>query len=155
MKTSRTFSLLLCLLGVLTPVFPQTESSATSDRLPLKPGKELRIKTEEGTWLSLDVSPDGKTIVFDMLGDLYTLPISGGKATQITRGLALDNQPRYSPDGKKIVYVSDRSGAENLWILDVGFTVEDTTAASDTTGLKQLTQGTGGSYCSPEWTPDG
>ncbi len=122
--------------------------------LPLKAERTIRLKTDEFTWMSLDVSPDGKIIVFDMLGDLFTVPITGGKAKQITRGLALDNQPRFSPDGKKIVFTSDRSGAENLWLLDVGFTVEDTTSASDTTGLKQLTQGSG-AYCSPEWTPDG
>jgi WD40 repeat protein len=144
MKTSRTFLLLLCLLGPLAPVFSQSESD--SDRLPLKPGKELRIKTEEGTWLSLDVSPDGKTIVFDLLGDLFTLPIAGGRATALTSGMAVDAQPRYSPDGKRIVFLSDRNGETNVWIVN-----------SDGSSPVQLThtETINVSYASPEWSPDG
>ena len=68
--------------------------------LPLKSDRTIEFTTDEGTWVSLDVSPDGKTIVFDLLGDLYTLPIDGGDAKAITTGLAFDSQPRYSPDGK-------------------------------------------------------
>jgi Tol biopolymer transport system component len=101
------------------------------------------------------VSPDGSTIVFELLGDLYTMPIAGGKATRISSGLALDTQPRFSPDGKRLVFVSDRGGAENLWLLEVGRTIVDTTAAADSTGLKALTKGPNTAYASPEWTPDG
>ncbi|HXD48634.1 MAG TPA: hypothetical protein VN600_07670, partial [Gemmatimonadaceae bacterium] len=86
--------------------------------LPLTPATPLKFTTDEGTWLSLDLSPDGRTIVFEMLGDLYTLPIAGGKATRITSGQAFDAQPHYSPDGKSIVFVSDRSGSNNLWIAN-------------------------------------
>ena len=68
--------------------------------------------------MSLDVSPDGRTLVFDLLGDLYTLPIGGGSATRITSGSGFDGQPRFSPDGRSIVFVSDRSGGENLWLVD-------------------------------------
>ena len=68
--------------------------------LPLTPTKALKFTTDEGTWLSLDLSPDGRTIVFELLGDIYTLPIEGGKATRITSGQAFDAQPHYSPDGK-------------------------------------------------------
>src|SRR5881397_696518 len=71
--------------------------------LPLKNTRPLKFTTDEGTWLSLDVSPDGQTIVFELLGDLYTLPIAGGEARRITSGPAFDTQPRYSPDGRKIV----------------------------------------------------
>jgi len=90
------------------------------------------------------VSPDGRTIVFDMMGDLYTLPIAGGTATRLTHGLAFDMQPRFSPDGKRIVFVSDRSGGDNVWLLDL--------ASGDTT---QVTRGNDNLYVSPEWTPDG
>src|SRR5450759_1174426 len=85
-------------------------------RLPLKPERKIQFTTDEGTWLSLDVSRDGKTVLFDLLGDLYTVPITGGEAKAITTGLAFDSQAVYSPDGSMIALVSDRSGSENLWI---------------------------------------
>lgn len=137
---------------------PDTTAAKKKDKkrdLPLKAERTISFNTTEATWLSLDVSPDGRSIVFELLGDLYTLPITGGKATRITSGLALDTQPRYSPDGKRFVFVSDRSGAENLWLLDAGRTIDDTTAAADTTGLKALTKGSNNAYASPEFTPDG
>ncbi len=112
--------------------------------LPLKTARTHTFTTTTGTWLSLDVSPDGQQIVFDLLGDLYTLPIAGGKATQITSGMGYDAQPRFSPDGKRIIFVSDRSGGENLWLLSVD--------GKDTT---QLTKGNSNQYTSPEWTLDG
>ena len=73
------------------------------------------INVTEGTWVSLDVSPDGSTIVFDLLGDIYSLPIEGGKATAITQGMAWDIQPRFSPDGSQIAFISDRDGGDNVW----------------------------------------
>ena len=60
-----------------------------------------------------------KTIAFDLMGDIYTIPIDGGKATAITTGIAFDTHPRYSPDGKKLLFTSDRSGSENVWIIDM------------------------------------
>ncbi|HEX8881746.1 MAG TPA: hypothetical protein VF749_17010, partial [Candidatus Acidoferrum sp.] len=83
--------------------------------LPLKPGRKVEFTTDEGTWLSLDVSPDGKTIVFELLGDIYTLPIEGGQAKLVDGGMAFDSQPRFSPDGKWIAFLSDREGVENVW----------------------------------------
>lgn len=112
--------------------------------LPLEGVRTVRVATDEGTWLSLDVSPDGSTLVFDLLGDLYTLPIGGGRATRITSGLAFDTQARWSPDGSRVLFVSDRSGGENLWTLEV--------ASGDTT---QITKGNGSTWMSPDWTPDG
>src|SRR5918992_3753820 len=85
--------------------------------LSLDPSRSISLDTDEGSWISLDVSPDGRTIVFDLLGDLYTLPIAGGAATQLTRGMAYDAQPRFSPDGKRVVFTSDRDGGDNVWHL--------------------------------------
>ena len=112
--------------------------------LPLEGARNVRVTTDEGTWLSVDVSPDGSTVLFDLLGDLYTVPIAGGSATRITSGLAFDTQARYSPDGSKILFVSDRSGGENLWTLEP--------ATGDTV---QITKGNGSTWMSPDWTPDG
>jgi Tol biopolymer transport system component len=112
--------------------------------LPLITTRTLEFTTDEGSWISLDVSPDGRTIVFELLGDLYTLPITGGAATRITSGQAYDMQPRYSPDGRKLVFVSDRDGAENLWVSD-----------ADGANARALTTTERDSYMSPVWTPDG
>jgi len=114
------------------------------DSLPLGTTRTVSFDASEGTWISLDVSPDGKTIVFELLGDIYTLPSTGGTATRITSGPAFDSQPRWSPDGKRIVFLTDRSGAENVWLMD-----------PDGSHSKALTKGTNNLYASPEWTPDG
>jgi len=121
-----------------------TRRTAPESELPLIPTRALSFTTDEGTWLSLDLSPDGRTIVFDLLGDLYTLPATGGAATRITSGSGLDGQPRWSPDGKSIVFVSDRSGSENLYLVD-----------PDGKNVRALTRGAGMAYVSPDFTPDG
>lgn len=104
-------------------------TNSTEDIWPLRPltknwdiGKSLNRTLEtvldEGTWMNLDVSPDGKEILFDLLGEIYTLPIEGGDAKLIKGGPSFDIQPRYSPDGKSILYTSDQSGIDNIWIMD-------------------------------------
>lgn len=120
------------------------EKGKKDEGLPLKPGGKLEFTTDEGTWMSLDVSPDGQTIVFDLLGDLYTLPITGGEAKRIIGDMSFESQPRFSPDGKRIAFLSDRSGAENVWLAD-----------ADGSNLKALTKGRNQAFCSPNWTPDG
>ncbi|MDX1462639.1 MAG: amidohydrolase, partial [Marinirhabdus sp.] len=80
--------------------------------------KTHRFTTDEGTWMNLDVSPDGKTIVFDMLGDIYTVPVSGGKAEVLRSGIPFEVQPRFSPDGSKISFTSDAGGGDNIWVMD-------------------------------------
>src|SRR5579863_5666421 len=103
-----TFVALIILIGAV----------ARGDDLPLKAARTFSLTTDEGTWMSLDVSPDGKTVVFDLLGHLYTMPVEGGQAKALTSGFSLDSQPRYSHDGKRIVFVSDRSGDDNLWVIN-------------------------------------
>ncbi|HEX6316340.1 MAG TPA: amidohydrolase family protein [Gemmatimonadaceae bacterium] len=120
------------------------QSTAAKPDLPLVPTRSIALDTDEGSWISLDVSPDGRTIVFDLLGDLYTLPMSGGAASQLTRGMMYDAQPRFSPDGRLVVFTSDRDGGDNVWTIDV---------ASGKT--RQITKGKSNRYRSPEWTPDG
>ncbi|PIQ48170.1 MAG: amidohydrolase [Cytophagales bacterium CG12_big_fil_rev_8_21_14_0_65_40_12] len=126
----------------------QTDSTKTDKKkkkdLPLEAGRTFEFDLTEGSWIALDVSPDGKTIVFDFLGDLYTIPIAGGDATQITEGMQFDSQPRFSPDGKKVIFISDESGGENVWTYDF-----------DTQKKNQVTKGNSNNYQSPEWTPDG
>ncbi|MEM9547774.1 MAG: amidohydrolase family protein [Bacteroidota bacterium] len=80
--------------------------------------KTITINTDEGTWMNLDVSPDGETIAFDMLGDIFTMPIAGGKATAIRTGLAWEVQPRWSPNGKKLLFTSDAGGGDNIWTMN-------------------------------------
>ncbi|WP_410221365.1 amidohydrolase family protein [Pedobacter sp.] len=82
------------------------------------PTKTFSITTNEGTWMNLDVSPDGKEIVFDLLGDIYVMPITGGKAKLLSGGIAYEVQPRFSPNGKYISYTSDKGGGDNIWIMD-------------------------------------
>jgi len=127
---------------------PKKDSTDTDDDkkpgLPLKATRRIPIKTTEGTWMSLDVSPDGKTIAFDFLGDIFTMPITGGKPTQFTKGLALDTHPKFSPDGTKLLFISDRSGGNNVWWF-----------ALDKSDSIQVTEGNTDIYQSAEWTPDG
>src|SRR5688572_24588616 len=89
--------------------------STRRDGLTLASARTISFETSEGTWMNLDVSPDGSTLVFDLLGDVYTLPMAGGRATRITSGMAYDIHPVFSPDGKRIAYISDASGSDNIW----------------------------------------
>src|SRR5262249_3408735 len=111
---------------------------------PRSDARRITFTTSEATWSSLDVSPDGQTIVFDLLGDLYTLPIGGGTAKRLTSGPAYDTQPRYSPDGKTIAFTSDRSGIENVWLMD-----------ADGSNPRALTTEKDAYVRSPSWTSDG
>ncbi|MGQ0558600.1 MAG: amidohydrolase family protein [Sphingosinicella sp.] len=111
------------------------------------PGARVRqvpIDVAEGTWMSVDVSPDGRTIAFDLLGDIYTMPIAGGRATRITSGLAYDMQPRFSPDGRLIAFTSDRGGGDNIWVMN-----------ADGSGARAITRETFELLNNPTWSPDG
>ncbi|MEO6258770.1 MAG: amidohydrolase, partial [Thermoanaerobaculia bacterium] len=110
---------------------------------PPGPHSDVPLDVTQGTWMSLDVSPDGKEIAFDLLGDLYTIPIGGGEAKELTRGVAWDMQPRYSPDGKWIAFTSDRAGGDNIW-----------TVRGDGSDPKQVTKETFRLVNQPSWSPD-
>ena len=115
--------------------------------LPLKAEGKISFTTDEGTWMSLDLSPDGQTIVFDLVGDIYTLAINGGEAKKIIGDMSFESQPKFSPDGKQIVFISDRTGGENLYVCQ-----------PDGSEIKPITKGRGNdivSYLSPAWTSDG
>ena len=140
------------------PSAPQEDEAGESDKegdkdkkkdewdVEKAPGERtsVAIDTDEGTWISLDVSPDGKTIVFDLLGDLYSLPIAGGEATPLTTGMAWDMQPRYSPDGRFIAFTSDRKGGDNIFVLPV-----------EGGEARQVTKESFRLLNSPTWSPDG
>lgn len=82
------------------------------------PTQLIEFETSEGTWMSVDVSPDGETIVFDLLGHIYEMPIEGGAATALTSGRSWNHLPRYSPDGTEIAFTSDRDGVDNIWVMN-------------------------------------
>lgn len=112
--------------------------------LPIEADRTISLQTNEGSWLSLDVHPEGDRIIFDYMGDLYEIPKQGGEAKQLTRGMAFDTQPRYSPDGESVVFISDRSGGDNIWILD-----------PESKEVEQRTRGNNYRFQSPVYTPDG
>ena len=142
----------LIMAGLATPAVVSAQDGEEVDEatellkegLPLTPGRTLSETFTEGSWISLDVSPDGQTIVFDLLGDLYTMPFAGGTATSLTQGMAFDGQPRFSPDGQTVAFISDRSGGDGLWTISV-----------DKADTVRITKGNNSAYQSPEWTPDG
>jgi len=110
---------------------------------PPGPQYDVPIDVTEGTWLSLDVSPDGKEIAFDLLGDIYTIPMTGGEARSLTSGIAWDMQPRYSPNGKWIAFTSDRAGGDNIWIMN-----------RDGSKPQQVSKETFRLLNEPYWSPD-
>ncbi len=140
-----TLSVLCIFMGFTFQSSAQQKAGEPShEDLPLEAERSVSLDTDEGTWLSLDVHPDGEKIIFDYMGNLYELPMDGGEATQLTEGMGFDSQPQYSPDGNKIVFISDRSGGENVWILDL-----------ESMEVEQRTTGNNYRMQDPAWTPDG
>ncbi|KAA3608071.1 MAG: amidohydrolase [Planctomycetota bacterium] len=138
----------LCtLLGLgLNPQVPDPQNSAAEWQVQefRGPSYPVEVDSREGTWMSVDVHPGGQELVFDFLGDLYRLPIEGGKAVSLISGPAWQYQPRYSPDGQSIVFCSDQGGGDNLWIMD-----------RDGQNPRALTTESFRLINSPAWTPDG
>jgi len=143
-------SLLLASLLASTAAVAQTPPAAPAKPkwdVNAPPGmvtREVKLDVAEGSWMNLDVSPDGKTIAFDLLGDIYTMPITGGTPTRIASGLAFEQQPRFSPDGKRIAFVSDRGGGDNVWLMNL-----------DGSDKRQLTKEDFRLLNQPSWSPDG
>lgn len=120
-----------------TPAWDVTQARGTT--------RDIDFTTSEGTWMSVDISPDGAWIVFDLLGHIYRMPAAGGEATALTQnsGVALNFHPRISPDGKLIAFISDRRGQNNLWVMN-----------ADGSNQHQVTRLPGASFA-PFFTPDG
>lgn len=115
------------------------------------PTRTIEFTTSEGTRINPDVSPDGRTVVFDHLGDLYLLDIAGGKARPLTRGPAMDFRPRFSPDGRRVAFVSDRNGTDNLWMVNVNGGDATMISTQDPTQRTKDVM----FFITPSWSPDG
>ncbi|TMJ20269.1 MAG: amidohydrolase [Alphaproteobacteria bacterium] len=143
----RSFAALSLLLVSTTALAQRPARDADAWDVNAPPGARLRqvpINVDEGTWMNVDVSPDGRTIAFDLLGDIYTMPIGGGTPTRITSGLAFDMQPRFSPDGRLIAFTSDRGGGDNIWVMN-----------TDGSGARAITRETFRLLNAPTWSADG
>ncbi|WP_223787688.1 amidohydrolase family protein [Marinicella meishanensis] len=143
---------LLLMTAVLMPLWASAEAANEATEKPTEwdvnkpPGEAVMvdINTTTGTWMNVDVSPDGRLLVFDLLGDIYTMPFAGGQATNITNSMAWDMQPQFSPDGSRLVFTSDQGGGDNIWIMAV-----------DGSDQQQVTQEKFRLLNSPSWSPDG
>lgn len=134
--------LIFSLLFYGSSVFAQDEWNVSAPKLG--DSKEISFTTDEGTWMNLDVSPDGKQIVFDLLGDIYNMPVSGGKAKLLRGGHAYEIQPRFSPDGSQILFTSDAGGGDNIWVMN-----------ADGSDARQITKENFRLLNNAAWTPDG
>lgn len=107
---------------------------------------DIAFTTDEGTFMSLDVSPDGQWITFDLLAHVYRVPITGGEAENLTQnsGVATNYHPTFSPDGKQIAFISDRAGQSNLWVMD-----------ADGSNARQVVSDLNARHVTPAWSADG
>ena len=138
------FNVLTLLLILAIPLKSQEDNEKWNVAEPGEPYKEVTITTSEGTWMNLDVSPDGSSIVFEMLGDIYIMPVTGGQATLLRGGYPFEVQPRFSPDGKKISFTSDAGGGDNIWIMNL-----------DGSNPRQITKESFRLLNNAVWSPDG
>ncbi len=141
-----------CLVCVIGPLAVAAAEPPTWDvEASFGPTQDVTLDVREGTWMSIDVHPSGQRICFDLLGDLYELPIRGGDARKLTDGAAWDMAPRYSPDGKHIAFVSDRGGGDNLWRIPADVAGPEAARVA----AKPLSSESFRLVSAPAWTPDG
>ncbi|MFN0015344.1 MAG: amidohydrolase family protein [Saprospiraceae bacterium] len=135
----------ICLFAFTTTLFSQADKKKWDVSAPEGiPYSDAAFTVTEGTWMNLDVSPDGKTIAFDLLGDIYTMPAAGGDATCIRSGIAWEVQPRFSPDGTQLLFTSDAGGGDNIWVMN-----------NDGSKARQVTTESFRLLNNPAWMPDG
>jgi imidazolonepropionase-like amidohydrolase/Tol biopolymer transport system component len=130
--------------AVLAADEPAKDKKKWDVNKPPGPAATVNIDTRTGTWMSVDVSPDGKQIVFDLLGDLYLLPIGGGEAKALTHSIAWEMQARFSPDGKQLAFMSDAAGGDNIWVMNV-----------DGSGAREVSKEKFRLLNNPVWHPNG
>jgi len=128
---------------------PAPQSHADPSVTLMPPQGRTRVvdfTTDEGTWMALDVAPNGEWLTFDLLGHIYRLPIAGGVAVPLTdnSGNALNFQPSISPDGRRIAFISDRQGQNNVWVMEADGT------RPTPVFLDRETR-----FMYPSWAPDG
>lgn len=126
-------------------LFVGSPALAEGDKLTLVPTRTLEQTFDEGTWMMPSLSPDGRTILFDLLGDIWAVDAKGGEARPVLTGMAFEHHPVFSPDGRQFAFVSDRSGVTNLWVADV-----DGGKARQLSHDKELTI-----YSMPVWSANG
>lgn len=101
-----------CMLALTAPLAAQ-DPAAQQDIA------EAELPEGEAAWLRYPaLSPDGSTLVFSYKGDLWTVPIAGGDAVQLTRHPAYDYRPVWSPDGRHVAFASDRFGSFQVFLIE-------------------------------------
>ncbi|HKA17293.1 MAG TPA: S41 family peptidase [Blastocatellia bacterium] len=94
----------------------------------------------------VSLSPKGERVLFCARGDIFTAPVEKGPTRNLTHSSgAHDKWPRWSPDGSRIAFISDKTGEEEVWVV----------AQDGTTPAEQLTSGGKAFRYAPEWAPDG
>jgi len=146
MFNSNRWACILAIAILVQPLHAEEAARVDEPAQPIWQGETqlVQFSVDEGTWLNLTLSPDGKTLAFDMLGDLYTLPVEGGNATRLTTTRAQEVQPQFSPDGRELAYISDVGGGHNLMIMNL-----------ETGEERALTKETFRLITNPRWHPDG
>lgn len=147
MKIKKWMLVLCATMTLSPPLFAKNDKKDQPEWDVLNPPfelKTLKVDTDQTTWSSLDVTPNGNRFVFDMLGDIYIADINGGEAKALTQDFAWNIHPAVSPDGKQVAFISDRGGLSNVWVMNI-----------DGSDLKQITKEKLNMIHSPKWSHDG